>query len=267
MADALNALSESLSRPRRGELRLPLLGVGRPGLMETVGLVEPARRPPGRDAPPRFPTTAEQACLRPPRPRRSLRRQPSTRPEVTGHDPPHGCRSPTNVHSGKRLREHRYLANTATSAPVRRCACPTGGDAVVTGVARSRVRPRHDAGGVPIIDSDAIPATDLTLLATAPDHRGRIAVRHLAADERVVPVSVAGAVAVIARRYLRARAIRRAGLRARADLEHQLAMTGDPRGIYGRFPPAAGRLVPRPGPRAADSLLRRRLLDRSHAAR
>jgi hypothetical protein len=42
---------------------------------------------------------------------------------------------------------------------------------------------------------------------------------------------------VQSRRRRRARAIRHAGLRARADLEHRFAMNGDPRGIYGRYPP------------------------------
>jgi len=63
-----------------------------------------------------------------------------------------------------------------------------------------------------------------------------------------VVAAAAGAVAVItARRYLRARAIRRAGLRARADLEHRLAMTGDPRGTYGRFPPVQAGWFADPG--------------------
>jgi Protein of unknown function (DUF2510) len=30
---------------------------------------------------------------------------------------------------------------------------------------------------------------------------------------------------------------RNAGLRARADYEHRLSLAGDPRGIYGRYPP------------------------------
>lgn len=46
------------------------------------------------------------------------------------------------------------------------------------------------------------------------------------------------AVTVQMRRSRRARAIRHAGLRARADLEHRFAMNGDPRGTYGRYPPA-----------------------------
>jgi hypothetical protein len=44
-------------------------------------------------------------------------------------------------------------------------------------------------------------------------------------------------VAVRWRRRRRARAIRHAGLRARADLEHRFACNGDPRGVYGRYPP------------------------------
>jgi hypothetical protein len=40
---------------------------------------------------------------------------------------------------------------------------------------------------------------------------------------------------VIRRR--RALAVRDAGLRARADFEYRLSLSGDPRGVYGRFPP------------------------------
>jgi hypothetical protein len=28
-----------------------------------------------------------------------------------------------------------------------------------------------------------------------------------------------------------------AGLRVRADFEHRLSLTGDPRGVFGRYPP------------------------------
>jgi Protein of unknown function (DUF2510) len=67
-------------------------------------------------------------------------------------------------------------------------------------------------------------------------------------DSHPVVAAAAGVAAVItARRYLRARAIRRAGLRARADLEHRLVMTGDPRGIYGRFPPVQAGWFADPG--------------------
>jgi uncharacterized protein (DUF58 family) len=40
------------------------------------------------------------------------------------------------------------------------------------------------------------------------------------------------------RRRRRARTIRHAGLRARAELEHRFVLNGDPRGTYGRYPPA-----------------------------
>ena len=43
---------------------------------------------------------------------------------------------------------------------------------------------------------------------------------------------------VAIRRTRRARAIRHAGLRARADYENRLTGWGDPRGVFGRYPPA-----------------------------
>ena len=90
-----------------------------------------------------------------------------------------------------------------------------------------------------------------TLLATAPvDHRRRAAVRHVAVDEgsyTVVAAAAGVAMLITARRYRRTRAIQRAGLRARADLEHRLALTGDPRGIYGRFPPVQAGWFVDPG--------------------
>lgn len=48
---------------------------------------------------------------------------------------------------------------------------------------------------------------------------------------------IASAVVLAVRRRRRAAVIRDAGLRARADYEHQLTLAGDPHGIYGRFPP------------------------------
>ncbi|MDF2824810.1 MAG: hypothetical protein K0R68_2218 [Mycobacterium sp.] len=58
-------------------------------------------------------------------------------------------------------------------------------------------------------------------------------------DGWVVTVSVVAALILLAslRRRRRARTIAHAGLRARADLEHRYALNGDPRGIYGRYPP------------------------------
>lgn len=57
--------------------------------------------------------------------------------------------------------------------------------------------------------------------------------------------SAAGLIA--ARRYWRTREMQRAGLRARADLEHRLALAGDPRGVHGRFPPVQAGWFPDPG--------------------
>lgn len=61
----------------------------------------------------------------------------------------------------------------------------------------------------------------------------------LLADGWYLTVAVVAALVVMAtvRRRRRARTIRHAGLLARADLEHRYAMNGDPRGIYGRYPP------------------------------
>ena len=55
-------------------------------------------------------------------------------------------------------------------------------------------------------------------------------------------VAVTGCVwlAILIRRRARANALRDAGLRARAEYEHRLNLSGDPRGIYGRYPPASG---------------------------
>jgi len=50
-------------------------------------------------------------------------------------------------------------------------------------------------------------------------------------------VTVAAAGLTGFRRHRRTRVIRAAGLSARAELEHRLALTGDPRGTFGRYPP------------------------------
>lgn len=42
---------------------------------------------------------------------------------------------------------------------------------------------------------------------------------------------------VFVTRQRRANSIRDAGLRARADYEHRLALAGDQRGVFGRYPP------------------------------
>jgi hypothetical protein len=54
-----------------------------------------------------------------------------------------------------------------------------------------------------------------------------------------VVVAAAGIVwlAIAVRQRRRANALRDAGLRARADYEHRLNLAGDPRGLFGRYPP------------------------------
>ena len=47
-------------------------------------------------------------------------------------------------------------------------------------------------------------------------------------------------------RRRRAHAIRDAGLRARADYEHRLSAAGDPRGVFGRYPPVQAGWFPDP---------------------
>ncbi len=51
---------------------------------------------------------------------------------------------------------------------------------------------------------------------------------------------------VAIRRRMRANALRDAGLRARAEYEHRLNLSGDPRGIYGRYPPVQPGWFPDP---------------------
>lgn len=66
-------------------------------------------------------------------------------------------------------------------------------------------------------------------------------------------VILTGAAFSAVRGQRRARAIERAGLRARADLEHRLVLAGDPRGVHGRFPPQQAGWFPdpaRPDPRS-----------------
>ena len=52
--------------------------------------------------------------------------------------------------------------------------------------------------------------------------------------------------AVVVRRRRRANALRDAGLRARAEYEHRLNLTGDPRGVFGRYPPVQPGWFPDP---------------------
>jgi hypothetical protein len=51
---------------------------------------------------------------------------------------------------------------------------------------------------------------------------------------------------IVVRRRARAIALRDAGLRARADYEHRLSLAGDPRGLYGRYPPVQPGWFPDP---------------------
>jgi hypothetical protein len=52
-------------------------------------------------------------------------------------------------------------------------------------------------------------------------------------------VAVAAGVVVFIglRRRRRSAAHARAGLRARAEIEHRMVLAGDPRGVHGRYPP------------------------------
>ena len=51
---------------------------------------------------------------------------------------------------------------------------------------------------------------------------------------------------VAIRRRMRANALRDAGLRARAEYEHRLNLSGDLRGVYGRYPPVQPGWFPDP---------------------
>ena len=61
----------------------------------------------------------------------------------------------------------------------------------------------------------------------------------------IVAIALTAMLAHIARRK-RTQARRNAGLRARADYEHRLNLAGDPRGIYGRYPPVQPGWFPDP---------------------
>jgi Protein of unknown function (DUF2510) len=63
--------------------------------------------------------------------------------------------------------------------------------------------------------------------------------------EAVAVTAIVAMLIFIARRR-RALVIRDAGLRARADYEHRLSLAGDPRGLYGRYPPVAAGWFPDP---------------------
>ncbi|MCV7056432.1 DUF2510 domain-containing protein [Mycolicibacterium gilvum] len=61
-----------------------------------------------------------------------------------------------------------------------------------------------------------------------------------------VALAVAAGLLVVARRRRRAAAIREAGLRARAEYENRLTVSGDPRGLYGRYSPYRPNWYPDP---------------------
>ncbi|OBF40942.1 hypothetical protein A5724_04990 [Mycobacterium sp. ACS1612] len=63
--------------------------------------------------------------------------------------------------------------------------------------------------------------------------------------EALAAVAIVGLLVAVTRRR-RALEIRRAGLRARADFEHRLTLAGDPRGVFGRYPPVQPVLFPEP---------------------
>lgn len=62
----------------------------------------------------------------------------------------------------------------------------------------------------------------------------------------MIAVAVAIGLFIVVRRRVRALALRDAGLRARADYEHRLRLAGDPRGLYGRYPPVQQGWFPDP---------------------
>jgi hypothetical protein len=63
--------------------------------------------------------------------------------------------------------------------------------------------------------------------------------------EAVAITALAGLL-MFANHRRRALAIRDAGLRARAEYEHRLSLYGDPRGMFGRYPPVQAGWFPDP---------------------
>lgn len=61
-----------------------------------------------------------------------------------------------------------------------------------------------------------------------------------------IAIAVAIGLFIVVRRRARSLALRDAGLRARADYEHRLRLAGDPRGLYGRYPPVQPGWFPDP---------------------
>ena len=62
------------------------------------------------------------------------------------------------------------------------------------------------------------------------------------------PLVLTGALVVllVVSRRRKAAAIRDAGLTARAEYEHRLSLAGDPRGMFGRYPPVQAGWHPDP---------------------
>ncbi|MGZ8802866.1 MAG: DUF2510 domain-containing protein [Mycobacterium sp.] len=63
--------------------------------------------------------------------------------------------------------------------------------------------------------------------------------------EALAVTAVVG-VLIAVNRHKRAVAVRNAGLRARAEYEHRLSLAGDPRGVFGRYPPVQAGWYPDP---------------------
>jgi uncharacterized protein DUF2510 len=63
--------------------------------------------------------------------------------------------------------------------------------------------------------------------------------------EAAAATAVTGLLIFVAHRR-RALARRDAGLRARAEYEHRLSLAGDPRGMFGRYPPVQAGWFPDP---------------------
>jgi hypothetical protein len=61
-----------------------------------------------------------------------------------------------------------------------------------------------------------------------------------------VAVTAIGGLLIVVSRRRRYLALRDAGLRARADYEHRLSLVGDPRGMFGRYPPVQPGWFPDP---------------------
>ena len=163
LADALNALSESLSRPMTAvNFDCHFWSSDARAFMETVGLVETSTTPAWTGCPDAvsddgWASTPPAAMAAAPTAKTA---EYQTRSDVD-------MIPLTDVDPRRMFIQAKGYANTGTSptrptsAPVRRCA---GAPPAVMPWSRAwqgrRVRPRHDADDVPIIVSDAIPATE-----------------------------------------------------------------------------------------------------------